>query len=44
LHAANFYREHEENLTPPTRSELREAGYFQMAKILVLREIRREFR
>jgi len=42
LHAADFYAGHEENITPPTRSELREGGYFYIAKCLVLREIRRE--
>jgi len=44
LHAADFYRSHEENVTTPTRRELREGGYFHLAKILVLREIRREGR
>ena len=41
LHAADFYRNHEENITPPTRAELREAGYFHQAKIMVLRDLRR---
>lgn len=42
LHAADFYDGHEENITPSTRQELREAGYFYRAKCLVLREINRE--
>ena len=41
LHAADFHRSHEENLTPPTRGELREGGYFHEAKLMVLREIYR---
>jgi hypothetical protein len=41
LHAADFYRVHEENITPPTRGELREGGYFHEAKLMVLREIYR---
>jgi hypothetical protein len=41
LHAADFHRVHEENITPPTRGELREGGYFHEAKLMVLREIYR---
>jgi len=41
LHAADFYEGHDENITRPTRRELREAGYFYQAKCLVLREINR---
>ena len=44
LHAADFYKVHEENITQPTRSELRRGGYFHKAKILVLREVRLETR
>ena len=44
LHAGDFYKVHEENIAPPTRSELREEGYFHRAKILVLRKINRELR
>ena len=41
LHAADFHRGHEENLTPPTRGELREGGYFYAAKLIVLRDVHR---
>jgi hypothetical protein len=41
LHAADFHRGHTENITPPTRQELREAGYFYQAKLIVLRDIHR---
>ena len=41
LHAADFHRGHEENLTPPTRGELREGGYFYAAKLIVLRNVHR---
>jgi len=41
LHAADFHRSHEENLTPPTRGELREGGYFYAAKLIVLRDVHR---
>ena len=39
LHAADFYDSNDENITTPTRRELREGGYFYQAKCLVLREI-----
>lgn len=39
LHAADFYTNHDENITQPTRRELREGGYFYDAKLIVLREI-----
>jgi len=42
LHAADFYRSHEENITEPTRRELREGGYFYTARLIVLREIHRQ--
>jgi hypothetical protein len=41
LHAADFHRSHTENITPPTRGELREGGYFYAAKLIVLRNIHR---
>jgi len=41
LHAADFHRSQEENITPPTRGELREGGYFYNAKLIVLRELHR---
>ncbi len=41
LHAADFHKCHEENITPPTRGELREGGYFYAAKLIVLRDIHR---
>jgi len=41
LHAADFHKSHEENITPPTRKELREGGYFYTAKLIVLRNIHR---
>lgn len=39
LHAKDFYDGHEENITRPTRRELREGGYFHTAKCIILREI-----
>ena len=39
MHAKDFYDGHEENITPPTRHELREGGYFYTAKCIVLRDI-----
>jgi hypothetical protein len=44
LHAKDFYDSHEENITQPTRQELREDGYFHQAKLLVLRQINRQNR
>jgi len=41
LHAADFHKSHGENITPPTRQELREGGYFYTAKLIVLRNIHR---
>lgn len=41
LHAADFYISHGENITKPTRSELREGGYFYDAKLIVLRDVNR---
>ncbi len=41
LHAADFHRSHTENITPPTKQELREGGYFHKAKLIVLRGIHR---
>jgi len=41
LHAADYYEGHEENVTPPTRKELREDGYFYTAKLIVPREVNR---
>jgi len=41
LHAADFYINHDENITQPTRKELREGGYFYDAKLIVLREVNR---
>ena len=42
IHAKEFYDSHEENITPPTRKELRMDGYFYRAKCLVLRDINRQ--
>uniref|UniRef100_A0A6M3MEM8 Uncharacterized protein n=1 Tax=viral metagenome TaxID=1070528 RepID=A0A6M3MEM8_9ZZZZ len=41
LHAEDFYTNHDENITQPTRKELREGGYFYDAKLIVLREVNR---
>ena len=41
LHAADFYKSHDENITSLTRKELREFGYFYTAKLLVLRDLHR---
>lgn len=41
MHAADFYIGHTENITKPTRSELRAEGYFHQAKLAVLREVNR---
>ncbi len=41
LHASDFHRGHTENITPPTKQELREGGYFHQAKIIILRELHR---
>ena len=41
LHAADFHKSHEENITPPTKQELREGGYFYSAKLIVLRQVHR---
>jgi len=41
LHAADFHKSHETNITRPTRSELRENGYFYQAKLIILREVNR---
>ena len=41
LHAEDFHRSHEENITPPTRKELREFGYFYNAKLIILRNLHR---
>lgn len=37
--AKKFYISHGENITRPTRRELREGGYFYQAKLLVLRQV-----
>lgn len=39
LFAQDFYVSHDENITRPTRHELREGGCFYHAKCLVLREV-----
>jgi hypothetical protein len=44
LHAADFYKNHEENITRPERYELRESGYFYRAKLIVLKEVNRELK
>lgn len=41
LHAADFHKSHEENITQPTHGELREGGYFYTAKLKVLRDVHR---
>ena len=41
LHAADFHKSHQENITLPTHKELREGGYFYTAKLIVLRNIHR---
>lgn len=41
LFTKDFYDSHKANITPPTRAELREEGYFYAAKCLVLRDINR---
>jgi hypothetical protein len=41
LHAEDFHRSHKENITPPTRKELREFGYFYNAKLIALRNLHR---
>ena len=41
LFAKEFYDSHEENITRPTRRELRKGGYFHQAKCMVLRDINR---
>jgi hypothetical protein len=41
LHAADFHKSHEENITSPTHQKLREGGYFYTAKLIVLRNIHR---
>ena len=40
LHAQD-YKGYDGNITKPTRSELREDGYFHQAKLLVLRDLNR---
>jgi len=41
MHAKEFHDGHEENITPPTRQELREGEYFYRAKCMVLRDVNR---
>lgn len=41
MQASDFHKSHEENITPPTRGELREGGYFYQAKLMVLRDLHR---
>ena len=41
LHAVDFHRGHVENITPPTKKELRDGGYFYQAKLIILREVHR---